>query len=84
MIEDSKDKRMVGDPNQSLYQDVQEDNAFGAVTASYTFGLSRLAAWNGSAVTFELDDRLSSVRIVADGSGNIIQTFNYDAFGANR
>ncbi len=54
------------------------------VNASYTFGLARLAKWNGSAMTFELNDRLGSVRLARDASGNVIQSYNYDVFGARR
>ena len=74
----------VIDANRSLFEVVQERNAAGAITTSYTFAATRLATWNGSAVTFELTDRLGSVRLVSDSSGNVIQTCNYDVFGANR
>ena len=73
---------MVIDPNRSLYEVVQERNGSGSITASYTFGATRLATWNGSVVTFELNDRLGSVRLVTDTSGNVIQSYNYDVFGA--
>ena len=73
---------VVIDPNRSLYEVVQERNGSGSITASYTFGATRLATWNGSVVTFELNDRLGSVRLVTDTSGNVIQSYNYDVFGA--
>ena len=63
---------------------VQERNSSATVTASYTFGATRLATWNGSAVTFELTDRLGSVRLVTDANGNVTTNYNYDVFGANR
>ena len=72
------------DANRGLFEAVQERNAAGAITTSYTFGATRLATWNGSAVTFELTDRLGSVRLITDIGGNVIQNYNYDAFGANR
>jgi YD repeat-containing protein len=71
------------DPSRSPFEVVQERNG-STVTASYTFGATRLATWNGSAVTFELTDQLGSVRLVTDAGGNVIQSYNYDAFGANR
>ena len=74
----------VIDPNRSVYEVVQERNGSGTITASYTFGTTRLATWNGSAVTFELNDRLGSVRLVTDANGNVLQTNNYDALGASR
>ena len=53
-------------PSSSPFEVVQERNGSGAITASYTFGATRLATWNGSAVTFELTDQLGSVRLVTD------------------
>jgi YD repeat-containing protein len=73
----------IVDPNRSPFEVVQERNG-STVTASYTFGTTRLATWNGSAVTFELTDQLGSVRLVTDSNGNVIQTYNYDVFGATR
>ena len=72
----------VIDPNRSLYEVVQYRNGSGGIIASYTFGLTRLANWNGSAMTFELNVRLGSVRLVTDAGGNVIQSHNCDAFGA--
>ena len=74
----------IVDPSRSPFEVVQERNNSGAVTISYTFGATRLATWNGSAVTFELTDRLGSVRLVTDANGNIVQSYNFDVFGANR
>ena len=76
--------RYVTDPNRSLFQVVQERNGSGALTASYTFGGTRLATWNGGAVTYELDDRLGSIRLVTDAAGNVVQSYNYDAFGGKK
>ena len=74
----------INEVNRSLYEVVQERNAAGTITTSYTFGQTRLATWNGSAVTFELNDRLGSVRMITDTSGNVIQSYNYDVFGGKR
>jgi YD repeat-containing protein len=71
------------DALRPVYEVVRERQG-STITASYTFGASRLATWNGTAVTFELADRLGSVRIVTDASGSVIHGFNYDVFGANR
>jgi YD repeat-containing protein len=73
----------VIDPNRSPCEVVQERNG-STVTTSYTFGITRLATWNGSAVTFELNDRLGSVRLVTDVNRNIVQSNNFDVFGATR
>ena len=74
----------VIDANRSLFEVIQERNSSSVVTTSYTFGATRLATWNGSAVTFELTDRLGSVRFVTDMSRNVLQSYNYDVFGATR
>ena len=74
----------VIDANRSLFEVMQERNSSGAVTTSYTFGPTRLATWNGSTVTFELNDRLGSVRLVTDTGGSVITNYNYDVFGAVR
>jgi YD repeat-containing protein len=76
--------QFVIDPAQNPFQVVQQRNGSGTITESYSFGTTRLATWNGTAVTFELTDRLGSVRFVTDTSGNVLQAYNYDAFGANR
>jgi len=75
---------IVNDPNRSMFEVVQERSGPGTITASYTFGATRLATWNGSVVTFELNDRLGSVRLVTGTVGNVIHNYNYDVFGANR
>ena len=71
----------ITDPSRSPFEVVQERIGSGAITASYSFGVARLATWNGSTVTFELNDRLGSVRLVTNTIGNIIQSFNYDVLG---
>ena len=73
----------IVDSSRSLYEVVQE-RIGSIVTTSYTFGSTRLATWNGSAVTYELNDRLGSVRLITDMLGNVITNYNYDAFGAAR
>jgi YD repeat-containing protein len=74
----------VVDSNRALFEVIQERNNGGQITASYTFGATRPADWNGSAVTFELSDRFGSVRLVTDSNGNVLQANNYDAFGLMR
>ena len=71
----------VEDPGQQNYQTVEELNGVGNVAESYTYGTSRLGSFPGNASNFELSDRLDSVRLVTDGSGNILDSYSYDAFG---
>ena len=75
--------RYVIDSSRSPFEVVQE-RIGSTITSSFTFGSSRLATWNGSAITFELNDRLGSVRLVTDTGGNVIASHYYDAFGATR
>ena len=72
------------DPIRGAYEVAQERNASGTVTASYILGASRLATWNGTAITYDLTDRNGSVRLVTDASGRVLQRYDYDAFGAAR
>jgi YD repeat-containing protein len=74
----------VNDANRSLFEVVQERNNSGDITTSHTFGLTQLATWNGEVVTFELNDRLNSIRLLTDANGNVIRSYNYDVFGWSR
>jgi hypothetical protein len=74
----------VIDVNRSPFKVVQQRNGSGAITTSYTFNAFRLATWNGSAVSYELTDRLGSVRMLADTSGNVSQIVNYEVFVSAR
>ncbi len=62
-----------------------EVNSTGSsIVARYLMGAGeaeRLAKYDGSAVTWILQDRIGSVREVLDASGNVIATAKYDGFG---
>jgi len=74
----------INDITRSSFVVIQERSGSGTITSSYIFGENRLATWNGSAMMFELTDRIGSARIETDSGGNVIQNYNYDAFGMLR
>ncbi len=71
----------VTDPKCVSFETIENRTATGSLTATYVFDAAILETWNGSAVKFPLTDRVGSIRIVTDISGNIIQMDNYDIFG---
>lgn len=70
----------INDLTRPVYESVQERNTGGAA-ASSIFGLSRLDTVVGITPTFEMTDRLGSVRHTADATGALSGTFGYEAFG---
>jgi YD repeat-containing protein len=78
----------VIDPNQSVYQVVQERNGLGiatsAITASHVYGTDRLGNNPTSGTSqFYLPDRIGSAMQITDPNCNITTTNSYDAFGAS-
>ena len=75
----------VVDPNRSVFEVIQERDSAGVIQKSYTFGLDRL--WmqpTPGTVKYYLADRLGSVRQTVDANTIILETFDYDVFGAVR
>jgi RHS repeat-associated protein len=54
----------------------------GVTTTNYLYGDGLLGQDNGGSLQFLLPDALGSVRLVTNGSGAVIGTASYDAFGA--
>ncbi len=74
----------IVDPSQNVFQTVQERSG-GAITTSHVYGIDRLQS-NPAAGTsqFYLPDRIGSVRLVTDPTGNITANSNFDAFGVKQ
>jgi RHS repeat-associated protein len=53
-------------------------------TTYYVYGLDLIASMQGSTPTYYLTDGLGSTTELADNSGDVIGTYEYDAFGAVR
>ena len=70
----------VIDAARPAYESMQERNDVGVVSSAI-FGLARLDTVAGNTPTFELMDRLGSVRLTADAVGAVSGTFEYEAYG---
>ncbi len=75
--------RYVVDPTSSDYQALEELNAAGGVTASYTYGLDRISAVlpGTSTETYYVGNALGSVGALTSSSGTDVGNYTYDAFG---
>lgn len=62
-------------------QVLDEYDAGGNVIASYTYGLSRISQDRSGDVSFYHIDGQTSTRVLTDSTGNLTDTYNYDAFG---
>lgn len=79
-------KNFVVDPSRQIYEVLEERDENGQVTAIHTYGRVRLFTYypqQGTTVYY-LTDRIGSVRHTLDTTGNSLQTYEYDVFGARR
>jgi len=53
-------------------------------TTYYVYGLDLISSVTGATPTFYLSDGLGSTTGLANGAGNVTDTYQYDAFGALR
>ena len=64
---------------------VEERNVSGSLFASYDYGddLVRMDRWSGSSATpsYYLDDGLGSTRALTSLTGNVTDSYNFDAYG---
>ncbi|MEG4367187.1 RHS repeat-associated core domain-containing protein, partial [Microcoleus sp. C2C3] len=63
------------------YAQVLEESVNNVLSASYVYGLDLISQERGSADSFYLVDGLGSTRGLTDGSGNVTDSYSYDAFG---
>ena len=78
--------KFVIDPSNTDYSTIEERTATGALSAAYAYGRERVSAQlpGQTSPTFYLTDAKGSVGGLADGAGNGIGVYTYDAFGATR
>ena len=66
------------------WQIIEEQNAAGATTASYVYGLGVddvVTARRGSADFYHFTDDLGSVMALTNGTGEVVERYRYDDFG---
>ena len=78
---DAQTRRMLLDTANGLAQIIAELAAGGVVLASYTRGLELISTEANGAAQYYLADRLGSIRMTVDATGNRLDAFVYDAYG---
>jgi RHS repeat-associated protein len=69
------------DDSQVYAQVLEEYNNAGAVQVSYVYGHDLISQTRDNLTTLYLVDGLGSTRILTDAQGNVLNAYNYDAFG---
>jgi len=69
------------DTNQPFAQVLEEYNPSGQVQVFYVYGNDLISQQRISDLTFYLIDGLGSTWVLTDGSGNVVNTYTYEAFG---
>jgi RHS repeat-associated protein len=72
---------LIDDQTPAGYTQIAEERLAGAVTKSYVYGPQRISMRDGSGLHYYGYDAHSGVRLLMDGSGNVTDTWDYDAFG---
>lgn len=85
-IEDGKRRRFVNDPNQAFAQTLQELATSGTVLSEYTYGLGRIAGQfpDETNPLYYLTDAIGSTTDLTTPDGDVVASYNYDAFGELR
>jgi RHS repeat-associated protein len=76
-------KYVVADQNPTGYAQVQEEDDNSGAARQYTYGLELISRWdtNTGLSIYYVHDGHGSVRALADSSGAVTDTYDYDAFG---
>jgi RHS repeat-associated protein len=74
-------KYLVDTNNLTGYAQVVEELQNGSVSKQYTYGLDLISQRQSSGVSFYNYDGHGSVRGLSNASGNVTDTYSYDAFG---
>lgn len=80
-IVDGQETRYLIDANQPYAQVVEEYTPGGTVQASYVYGHDLISQNRSGLQSFYHVDGLGSTRALTDASGNVTDTYNYDAYG---
>ncbi|MEH2292109.1 RHS repeat domain-containing protein [Nostoc sp.] len=78
---DGVERRYLIDEMQPYAQVLEEYSSNGAVQVEYVYGNDLIAQEKGSDRTFYHVDGLGSTRILTDATGNVVSTYDYDAYG---
>jgi RHS repeat-associated protein len=78
---DGVETRYLIDANRPYAQVLEEYSANGAVQVSYVYGNRLISEKQGGGRTFYHVDGLGSTRSLSDTTGNVVSTYNYEAFG---
>jgi RHS repeat-associated protein len=69
------------DEVQAYAQVVEEYDATGVIQVSYVYGNDLINQTRNSQTTFYLVDGLGSTRLLTDAQGNVLNAYDYEAFG---
>jgi len=73
--------RYLVDPSRSNPEVIEEHDGGGALLASYTLGLARLAERRGAVTSYYHADATGSTRLLTSGAQAVTDQLAYDAFG---
>ncbi|WP_243146922.1 RHS repeat-associated core domain-containing protein [Scytonema sp. UIC 10036] len=80
-VVNNQETRYLIDTVQPYGQVLEEYSPNGAVQVSYTYGNDLISQKQGTKSTYYHVDGLGSTRALTDASGNVVNTYNYEAYG---
>jgi RHS repeat-associated protein len=72
---------LIDDQTPAGYTQIAEERVSGVTTKSYVYGPQRISMRDSAGLHYYGYDAHSGVRLLMDGSGNVTDTWDYDAFG---
>ena len=79
--EDGQTTHFLVDTNRELSQVLVEYSAAGDISASYTFADELISQLRSGETSYYHVDGLGSTSVLTDSSGNVVNRYQYDAFG---
>lgn len=73
--------RFLVDDVQNFAQVKEEYSTAGAVQVEYVYGNDLVSQSQGNQTSYYLVDGLGSTRVLTDGQGQVLNSYNYEAFG---